>query len=151
MKDIGLPAAISIVALSFSIISFALSYSLSRSSAIISTRPVLVFEYDREIGWMIKNVGSGPALNVLVAQKEVGRAWFNPVRVPPVASGGAFVPNWLGHTNTTGLGVTYFDVRNVAYTSTTGNDLTEISVGSSLGNWKETEIGRHWNQPPYND
>jgi hypothetical protein len=113
--------------------------------------PVLVFEYDGETGWKLLNIGSGPALNVIVAQEKKGGEWFNSVRVPPLARDGTFVPTWLGHVNTTGLGATYTDIDGRQYSSTTGNDLTEIHQRHVFGPWNEVEVGKYWNQPPYRE
>jgi hypothetical protein len=146
-----IPIGIALVALIFSIVSFVLSYRLGRESSVTNVRPVLVLEYDGDVGWILRNVGNGPALNVLVAQKQVGGNWFNPVRVPPLAAGGSFVPAWLNHVNTTGLGATYTDVDGRKYSSVTGNDLTQTYDREVFGPWQESEIGRHWNQPPYRE
>jgi hypothetical protein len=146
-----LSVIIALVALVFSVVSFLLSYDLSRRSAITGIKPVLVFEYDGSTGWILGNVGNGPALNVLVAQKKVSGGWFNPVRVPPLAAESSFVPAWLGHVNTTGLGATYTDIDGREYSSVTGNDLTTISDGKAFGPWSEVEIGKHWDQPLYRE
>ena len=71
------------------------------------------------------NIGGGPALNVLVAQKKMGGEWFNPVRVPPCQEDGEFILRWLDHVNTTGLGATYTDFEDRPYTSTCGDDLSQ--------------------------
>src|ERR687893_400657 len=92
---------ISVAALLISGVSLAISYWHSRKSAITGRKPVLTFVYDDETGWVLQNIGNGPALNVIVAQKKVGEQGFNPVRVPPISKDGAFVCRWLGHVNTT--------------------------------------------------
>jgi hypothetical protein len=144
-------AALSLVALCVSLFTFMLGYRLTRRLAILGRKPVLVFEYDGEVGWILKNVGAGPALNTTVAQKHVGGDWFNPVRVPPLAKDGKMVLGWLGHVNSTGLGSTYSDFEGKFYTSTCGNDLSRVFEGARLGQWKENQIGRHWSQPPYRE
>ena len=117
-----------------------------------STRkPVLVFEYDGDSGWILRNVGAGPALNVVVAQKRVGGEWFNPVRVPPLSKDGKFILQWRNHVDTTGLGAIYTDTEQLAYTSTCGNDLSKTFDGTLFGPWPEPMIGRHWNQPLYRE
>jgi len=107
-KDL-ISATLSSTALLVSVVTFALNYRHTRKSAVLTRKPVLVFEYDGEQGWLLRNVGAGPALNVIVAQKRVGGEWFNPVRVPPLSKDGKFLLGWLGHVNTTGLGATYVD------------------------------------------
>jgi len=139
------------LALVFSIVSFTLSYLRGQRSSIRDVKPVLAFEYNGNVGWILRNIGNGPALNVVVAQKRVGGNWFNPVRVPPLAADSSFVPTWLGHVNTTGLGATYMDIDGKKYSSVTGNDLTKIHGHEVFGPWDEAEIGLHWKQPPYRE
>ena len=142
-------ATLSTMALVVSLVAFALNYRHTRHSAVSARKPVLIFEYDGELGWILRNVGAGPALNVTVAQKRVGGEWFNPVRVPPLSKDGKLTLEWLNHVNTTGLGATYTDTEQLPYTSTCGNDLSEVAVGTLFGPWPEAQIGRHWNQPLY--
>jgi hypothetical protein len=68
--------------------------------------------YEGKTGWIIRNIGGGPAMNVIVAQKKPRGEWFNPVRQPPLAKDSEFLPVWLGHVNTTGLGATYSDYED---------------------------------------
>jgi hypothetical protein len=140
---------ISVVALLISGLSLAISFWNNRRSAITGRKPVLAFVYDHESGWLLQNIGNGPALNVIVAQKEVGGQWFNPVRVPPVSKDGTFVCRWLGHVNTTGLGATYTDFEGRPYSSVSGNDLSRTFEGHKLPVWEESEVGRHWDHPIY--
>jgi hypothetical protein len=60
-----------------SIIAVGISWGIARWNARTSVRPVIVFEYSEE-GWKINNIGAGPALNVIIAQREK-KKWFNPV------------------------------------------------------------------------
>ena len=115
--------------------------------------PVVTFEYDGRRGWLLRNVGNGPALNILVAQKHVRGSergkWFNAVRVPPLGCGAEFHLTWLGHTGDAGLGVLYDDFASSAeggrsYTCTCGNDLSQICVGRTFGPFEESEIQAHW-------
>jgi hypothetical protein len=149
-KDI-ITLTLSGVALIVSVITFALNYRHNRRSIVLARKPVLVFEYDGKAGWILRNVGNGPALNIVVAQKRVGGDWFNPVRIPPLSKDGQALLQWLGHVNSTGLGATYSDAEGSAYTSTCGNDLSRVAPGTGFGPWPENVIGRHWNQPPYTD
>jgi hypothetical protein len=138
----GAALVVSFLALLVTIINF-------RKSMISGRRPVLVFEYTGGGGWHIRNIGTGPAMNVVVAQKRTDLGWFNPVRVPPLAKDGTFVLHWCLHTNDTGLGATYEDTEGVTYTSICGNDLSTTRSGKRLPTWKEEAIGRHWSQPVY--
>jgi len=83
------------VAPSVSFLSFSVSlvaYFLSRNTNVSSKRPVLVFVYEHERGWILQNIGNGPALNIVVSRKAVkaDRQWFNSVRIPPLSSKAEF-------------------------------------------------------------
>jgi hypothetical protein len=150
IKDL-VSATLSSTALLVSMVTFALNYRHTRRSAVLARKPVLIFAYDGDHGWVLRNVGAGPALNIIVAQKRVGGEWFNPVRVPPLSKDGKVVLGWLNHVNTTGLGALYADTEQLAYTSTCGNDLSQVFSGTLFGPWPEVEIGRNWNHPPYDE
>ena len=127
------------------------TFWLHRREEAVGIRPVLTFIYSDKLGWVLRNVGAGPALNVLVAQKKVGGDWFNPVRVPPLSAGAERVLEWLGHVNTTGLGALYIDFKERPYSSRCHSDLSTVHVGHVFGPWPESAIGRHWNQPTYRE
>lgn len=138
---------VSVAAVLVSAVSFLLNYLSAARVASLGRKPVLVFEYDGASGWMIRNVGNGPAMNAIVAQRSKSGDWINPVRVPPLAKDGKMILKWLGHVNTTGLGATYVDTENRPYTSTCGNDLSRVEPGLRLGPWAEANIARHWANP----
>jgi hypothetical protein len=147
-KDV-VSTILSLIALCISMMTFALGYRLTRRSAILGRKPVLVFVYDGKIGWILRNVGAGPALNVIVAQRHRSYGWTNPVRVPPLAKDGEMVLQWLRHVNTTGLGASYCDFDQALYTSICGNDLNQVFDGNHMRAWPEKDIHRHWDNPPY--
>jgi hypothetical protein len=131
---------ISLIAVLFSIISFVLSFVLSARSARAAIKPVLVVIYDASQGWIIKNVGNGPALNLIVALRNLAGVWMKPVRVPPIAASGEFIPTWIDHDNDHGIGVYYEDFQGNGFTSRCGNDLTQVSKGSLFPAWKDEQI-----------
>ena len=97
---------VSAIALVVSVGSFGLSYNLSHESAITSVRPVLVYQFDERKGWSVRNVGNGPALDVIVAMKKDDKAdWTQPMRIPPLAKDGEFNLNkWDIYNNARTLG-----------------------------------------------
>jgi len=137
---------VSAVALVVSIGSFGLSYNLSRQSAITSVRPVLVFQFDVNNGWSVRNVGNGPALDVLVAMKTDDRAdWTQPMRIPPLSKDGEFgLQKWGIYTDARTLGATYRDVQQRTYSTTCTDDLSTIHERNALRTWSDSEIRRHW-------
>ncbi len=68
-----------------------------------------------------------------------------------MAKDAEFLLKWLDNVNSTGLGATYADFESVPYTSTCGNDLSEIQEGQLFGPWTESDMGRHWCQPLFID
>lgn len=138
---------ISALALVVSVGSFALSYNLSRESAITSVRPVLVFQFDENEGWSVRNVGNGPALDVIVAMKKDDKAdWTQPMRIPPLAKDGEFsLKKWDIYTPARTLGATYRNIQEKVYSTTCTSDLSKTHEGNVLRTWPDTEIVRHWN------
>jgi hypothetical protein len=108
---------------------------------------VLVFVYDQKKGWRVRNIGKGPALDIVVASKRVRAEWFDPVRIPPLADGDEFDLSWCRHANDVGLGAAYLDTAGAPYFSQCGNDLSTTQPGRVLPIWKESEIRRHWSHP----
>jgi hypothetical protein len=80
-----------------------------------SVRPVLVFVCEvRDKVWCIQNVGTGPALDILVAEKDRDeQPWARFKRVPPLSKDGKIqlrsAPRFLA--------VTYHDAENHAYST----------------------------------
>lgn len=132
------------VAICVSIISFLITIWTWHRSRVISLRPILVFEYDGTKGWIIRNLGNGPALDITVAMKPQNGKWVSPVRIPPLSRGGQFLMEWLNHTNIHALGAIYRDIEERFYTSTCANDLSKVAIGRHLPVWPEEEIKRHW-------
>ena len=141
---------IAITSLALAATSFLVSLWLAHRAAIRVRKPVLVFVDDPDRGcWVLQNVGNGPALNVLVAQRQAG-LWFNPVRAPPLAKDAAFSLGWLGRVTTTGLGATYSDFEDRRYTSTLGGERSRTYDGCLLPDWddEDHEIRRYWELRP---
>ena len=139
---------VSAAALAFSLVTFGFTYSLSARTATTSVRPVLVFEYTEPDGWSVRNVGSGPALNVLIAHKNEGDSWQKPVRIPPLQKDGKLQLRWLGTLNVRTIGANYSDVTNRPYSSTCTDDLSRTFDGNELPSWPEDQIQALWKLAP---
>jgi len=129
-------ASISLASLFTTILTFRLNFRAS-------VRPVLVFEYLPGDGWHVKNIGQGPALNVIVAEHG-NSGWFHPVRIPPLSKDGATKLVWCLHDNEHGLGAIYEDGHGRRYTSKCLNDLSVTRRGWGFGPWQERHIGKLW-------
>jgi len=148
----AIPLVVSGCALLLSLIAFIVGERARREAGRLGRMPVLVFEYDDRRGWLLRNIGNGPALNVVVAQKHVSGPsrgeWFSPVRVPPLSRDAEFLLEWLGHDNAHGLGATYDDFLTSTagvqtYTTTCGDDLSSVVKGRQFEH-DENEIRAHW-------
>ncbi len=148
--------AISVMALVLSATSFAVNLWVGHRAAVRARRPVLAFVDDPDAGcWTLRNIGNGPALNVVVAQREAG-TWFNPVRLHPLAKDQVVLLEWLGRVNDTGLGAGYDDSEERAYTSTLGGEVLRTLEGRHLPDWRAMEARRgrpvvrpYWDVPTY--
>ena len=136
--------AISAAALVLSFVAVTASIYFSRVGLQTTVLPTLVFVYDADQGWSLRNVGNGPALNVIVShQSHEAQGWLEPTRLYPLRVGEEIPISWVGH-NPDKLAVSYSDTHNRQYTSVTDEDLTEILTGRALPVWKESEILRLW-------
>lgn len=141
LKDI-LTISLASLALVVSAVTGVLSLRMARLSARNSVRPVIVFECDKAGGWCAKNIGSGSALNVIVAQNNKKR-WHDPVRGPALPKEGRFFLSWCPR-DIHRLGALYEDVNGFKYTTTCSLDLNRTTIGHNFGPWREDQIGKHW-------
>ena len=132
-----------IAAIIFSVISFALSYRQTLEGARSRIRPVLVFVWEDD-RWSLYNVGSGTALNVVVAQSKDTTTWTRPIRVPPLTVGEKMHLRWLGSCNVRALGVIYADFDNRKYTTITSDDQAHLSSGHTFQWAPNVEIEQWW-------
>lgn len=116
----------------------------------IASEPRLDIRYDPESGWIVKNIGTAAAIEVVVAQQLVGGSspgrWFNPVSIPNLGAGEEHVAVFLDHVNDTSLGVVYKDVGNREYTTRCSRDRSKRYKGRFLPIWPDGVIGAHWSQ-----
>jgi hypothetical protein len=110
--------------------------------------PVLVFVYEPHKGWFLRNVGNGPALNVVVAESDRYENWLNPVRIPPLGKDKEILLPWVEGDHK--LGATYEDFlkadagRPRVFTVICSFDLNETSLGSTLRKWADNEVRPYW-------
>ncbi len=139
---------IAILALVFSVVSFVISYRLSVVSERSGLRPVVVFVYKEGAGWFLRNIGKGPALNILIAKRSETGEWYAPVRVPPLPEEESFDLAWWGPADALEAGATYQDFRGHTYSSTCRHDLSKVYEERLLPDWSEEQIQRHWRYVP---
>jgi hypothetical protein len=95
-------------------------------------KPALVFTWDGvQRTWVLSNIGSGPALDVVIVQRVDGQ-WRHPLRMPEMAVQDANpVPRlWYEQWHTDpGLGARYRSITEEGYTTETGADRSRIREG----------------------
>jgi hypothetical protein len=124
---------ISVAALVISLLSLVFTVLYSRRSLRISVAPILIFSRDQQKGWLLENVGNGPALNVVVYNGDM-KEWEKAVRCYAIANKSNIDLPWVVHPGQ--LGATYEDVIGNQFTSYTKDDLTSIKKGKSI-EWKQ--------------
>ena len=103
-----------------------------------SVRPVLVFVCEvRDKVWCVENVGTGPALDVLVAEKDRDeQPWARFKRVPPLPKDGKIrlrsAPSFLA--------VTYHDAENHAYSTICSGYRNQLQKGHVFDEPDENQI-----------
>jgi hypothetical protein len=142
----SLSAVISALAFVVSAGSLAVAYATDRRAHM----PVLQFVWKggadgavgADGGWLLVNVGTGPALNVIVAQADrtslrrgtVGERWFSPVLVPAIPPNGSARLDWLDD-DVAALGATYTDADRYFFTTKCGEDVSMFLIGLHLPRW----------------
>ena len=97
-NKLSIETVISVVALVLSVIATTASVYFSRLGARTEVLPTLVFVYSADSGWFLRNVGNGPALNVLVAAElDSASGWTTPTQLYPVPEGERTWIQWVGH------------------------------------------------------
>jgi len=152
-KDtISVGVLMSMGALVISLCSLVYTVMNNSRDQIASVRPAIVFVYSGDSGWQIQNIGSGPALNVIISQNEGSSEantgnWVKPVRIPPLKKDGFFSLHWMPFSNVRRLGATYDDMWGRPYTTTCESDLNKIQSGRHLKAWDEREVVADWKMP----
>jgi hypothetical protein len=169
----GVSAIVAALALLASVAIYKLTREAEDKRERLARMPVLVifFEDDQIV---VRNVGQGPALNVFLAQGEVGdsderiqlgavgdhETWFNPVHLRPIAAGATSDPIVLQEHQLrlkrapgserlhADLGVTYTDAMGFHYTVKTNDTGTLLREGCHMPKWPNAPYpGQLSNEP----
>jgi len=116
-------------------------------SRVTSLQPVLVFTFDSRTGWLLRNIGNGPALDIIGAERPKDAGWSMPMRIPPLSPSAQVEVSPLGHHNVPELACSYRDIDGRCYTSVCEHDLTVVQKGRALPIWPEEQIERLWVEP----
>jgi hypothetical protein len=107
-------------------------------------RPVLVFVRDEHKVWFVKNVGTGPALDVLAAEKDrVEQGWQRFKRLPPLPKDGQIslpsAPSFFA--------VTYNDAENKPYSTICSGYRNRLQKGHVFDKPDEKQIALYPDLP----
>lgn len=134
--------AFSVAALVVSAVTLGLTYRSWQVSDRRSRLPVLVFLDAPGKRWLLKNVGNGPALNIVVVKKlkHGDTTWTEPTRVSALARDQEIEMSWLVGTGFVAvLGATYQDLvgadgkgRGRTFTTTCEYNINSVQVGERI-------------------
>jgi hypothetical protein len=139
-------AIIAAVALTVSVLVFLDNRAREQRAARLARRPALVFTWDEVHGvWQLRNIGNGPALDVLILQRA-DRVWDHPLRMRELAADATdTVPRrWYEEWHKDPeLGANYLSVAEEKYSTKTGCDRSRIDTGWLAVDTAD-EIEPHW-------
>lgn len=139
--QIDLKILFSGIAVVVSVIAITVSYFSARKARITGIRPVLVFCFNSGCGWSVKNIGNGPALNIILALLDADERWISPEGIPSLAVGGEFVFSGFGtQIKFIGWGCFYTDISARSYSTIQKGNETKIIAGSLFPTWNRNEI-----------
>jgi hypothetical protein len=139
--------AVAGIALVVSLIVFVDNRVRQLRAARLARQPALVFSWDKpSTTWVLRNIGNGPALDVVIAQRIDG-LWTHPLRMPEMpVDGTETVPRrWAEAWSTNpGLGSRYRSIAGESYATTTGEDVSTIATGPDVFKLDTSTIEPHW-------
>jgi hypothetical protein len=121
-----------------------ISAVIARQAVTRSLRPVLVFVRDEHQVWFVKNVGTGPALDILVAEKDrAEQTWNRFKRLPPLPKDGQIplpsAPSFFA--------VTYNDAENKRYSTICSGFRNRLQKGHVFDKPDEKKITLYTDLP----
>jgi hypothetical protein len=129
------------------------AYITYRGTIRSASRPVLIFSISTGFRWKIQNVGAGPALNVIVADRHLDGRNDSVTICYPLAAGADLELVWIkaGHE----LVAVYTDIFGYTFTSvcranrntfSTGNTFPELSPDTEQWLQEVLGVGREYSQ-----
>jgi hypothetical protein len=158
----AIPTIIAGIAIAVSISTFALTYRASRQAERRGRMPVLVVLPQADgVGWCLENIGSGAALNIVIAQGHgsqasgglielpgetarrhdgvaPGETWCNPIHLRPMSAGSSQTIRWP--FGTSGVGISYTDALSYPYTVRTSQEGSRLTERQCIPKWPRQEV-----------
>jgi len=117
-------AAISVL---ISLLAVILSYHAFRKTLREGVRPVLIFSRRSGTLWQIQNVGNGPAIRLVVADRDTFGEWQSSTKCYPLSAGATTELRWIGHGAE--LVAEYHDVNGAPFTTVFRDGINKVSAG----------------------
>ena len=117
-----------------SLIAVGLSYFSLRRSLRAAARPVLIFSMTSSFRWRLDNVGAGPAINIMVGDRDRDGSFVSITNCYPLSAGGRLELPWL--KSGVELAVVYTDVYDDTYTTVCSGNGNRIRSGNKFPWWK---------------
>lgn len=118
----------------------AVALRISVKAFVDAKPPVLAFERMPGAGWIVENVGNGPAWNVVFAEGDFEGRWLEPFKLPSISKDSSFTFENL--TVAGRLGVTYTDFDGRLHSSDCTNYITKMRKGSKPTDWPSYDVSK---------
>ena len=125
---------ISLVSAVFSAAAVAVAYYSFRRGQEAAVTPTLVFSRRHATLWQIENVGSGPAVSLIIGDRSKDGTWKQVVNCYPIAAGAAVELPWLRYGDQ--YGAVYTDVNGRTFTTICSNNRNKISKRNGFPDWQ---------------
>ena len=125
---------IAVVSVLVALVALVISYVTYRGALRAASRPVLVFSMVSTFRWEVRNVGGGPAIDVVIADVRRDGDTESVTNCYSLAAGAASDLNWLraGHE----LAVLYTDVFGREFTTVCNGNTNRITNGRQGRDWQ---------------
>jgi hypothetical protein len=98
-----------------------------------ATRPVLIFSLASDFRWKVENVGTGPAINIVVGDADSQGRFINVINCYPLAAGSARELAWIGVCWK--LAAVYPDVFGATFTTICQGNRNSVVTRNEFPHW----------------
>jgi hypothetical protein len=130
----SIEALFTALALATSVVSLAVSWYTHRDTARASARPVLIFSARTDSLWQVQNVGNGPALDVLVGDRNESGQYPRITGCYPLAAGASASLTWQQYPH--GWAATYADIFGNVFTTVCADHKNNVYGFNRFAAWR---------------
>jgi hypothetical protein len=112
-------------------------------------RPLLDISYTNDHGWLVRNLGSEPAVRGIVFESRdpdrfPDAPWERPVRIAALGNGEERALRWLAHKNVDRIGIVYDAADGIQYSTICHHDSCKDLPGNVFPRCLDRDIDRDW-------